>query len=254
MVHLMQRRKSPGDLIMSTVMDSRRFPRILAVMTAVIVAVHAATLVFEYGFGHDNLMGLRQLFDLDGERNVPAVFSTGILLWASALLCLIAARQKPGARAQAFLWAGLSLVFLYLAADEGFEIHERISKLVAGKGTPSELSVYSWETPYSICLVALGAFYSRFFFKLPRPTRIRFLTAALIYISGALGMEYVAARFVERYHTEQVLAYHVLAAIEETLEMVGTIWFIRALLMYIELEPGLRRVSATADRAIISTQ
>jgi hypothetical protein len=145
-------------------------------------------------------------------------------------------------------------VFLYLAADEGFEIHERISKLVAGKGTPPELSIYAWETPYSICLVALGAFYSGFFFKLPRATRIRFLTAALIYICGALGMEYVAERFVERYHTEQLLSYHVLAAIEETLEMVGTIWFIRALLMYIELEPGLRRVSATADRAIIPTQ
>ena len=79
----------------------RRVVALLWLAAAGIVAVHVTTLVFLWGYHHDNLFGLTQLFDVDGERNVPSFFSFSILMLAAALPVYIALHHRPGTRPRA---------------------------------------------------------------------------------------------------------------------------------------------------------
>lgn len=64
-----------------------------------------------------------RLFNLDGERNVPAVFSA--FLWLGvALLALLVGRASKGRLELA--WKLLAVLTLVLAADELVEVHEHL--------------------------------------------------------------------------------------------------------------------------------
>lgn len=215
-------------------MQFRKLATALVLAEALIVGVHLGTLVAAYGFGHDWLWGLNYLFDVDRERNVPAVFSYVLLLTAATLLALIAWKQPPGAKPRRILWAGLSAVVFYLSADEGFEIHERIgiatSRLLGG----GEMTNYAWLVPYALIGLVFVVVYRRFLADLPRHVRTQFLIAAAMYVVGAFGMEFLAGVYVKINHTERALGYDLLSTTEETLEMLGAIWFINALNVHLE--------------------
>ena len=217
---------------MSVLLPSRRIVATLALIAAGIMGVHLATLVLSYGFDRDNVLGLARLFDVDGEDNVPAIFSFGLLLFAAVLLSLITLQQPRGARPRRALWGGLAAVFFYLATDEGFELHERVSRSAARVLGAHELSYYAWIAPYALGALVFGVAYARFLGQLPRPIRIRFLAAGTVYVSGALGAELVGAAYVHHFHTEHALGYDIETAIEESLEMAGVILFIYALAKY----------------------
>ena len=57
------------------------------------------------------------------------------------------------------------------------------------------------------------------------------MIAATLYIGGAIGLELIGGRYSEL-HGED-LAYSMMTAVEESLELAGIIIFIRALLVYI---------------------
>jgi uncharacterized membrane protein YidH (DUF202 family) len=209
--------------------NSRRLVLLLGLFATAIMGVHLVTLIADYGFGRDHVFGLRDLFDVDRERNVPAAFSFILLLAASALLGLITYRHAPGAKPRAAYWAGLSLAFLCLAADEALEIHESVGAVVARVTDAGELTYYAWLLPYSVIALGFGIAYLRFLRQLPRITRARFLIAATIFAAGALGTEALAAVYVHFQHTEHTLAYDLLSALEEALEMTGLIYFIHVL-------------------------
>ena len=66
---------------------------------------------------------------------------------------------------------------------------------------------------------------------LPTKTRRLFVVAAIVYIVGVIGTELIAGWYVELYGRNN-LTYSFLAMLEETLEMIGIIVFIYALLDY----------------------
>jgi hypothetical protein len=226
-------------------LTTRRIVAILSVLTAGIVVIHITTLVFMWGFGHDNLYGLTALFDVDGEDNIPAFFSFSIMMYAVALIGFIAMHHRSAERPRTAYWTGLAVVFTYLAIDEGFEVHEHIAKTAAGWVGAHELSVYAWLVPYAIGGLAFLAVYARFLRQLPRIDALRILRAGMVYVAGAGVAETVGALYVHIYHTEHALGYDIETAVEESLEMVGVILFIYALLKYIE-------VHVTASNAVIA--
>jgi hypothetical protein len=239
---------APDQRIMSGE-SSRKLPFILAIAGAAIVGVHVCTLIAGYAMGRDTLFGITAMFDLDGERNVPAVFSTCLLLIAAWLLVTIARRQPRGVKPRALLWYGLSALFVYLAADEFLEVHERVGNLTAHAVGAKELTYYAWLIPYAVIALVFGILYLRFLTQLDRATRIRFLVSASFYVLGAMGAELIAGVYVHYYHTEQALGYDLLSALEETLEMTGVIWFIRALTLY----PQKNSAPMQQHRGAIST-
>lgn len=213
---------------------SRKLVTVLAAVAVIIVGVHLGTLIANYFLGHDNLFGMTMMFDVDRERNVPAVFSFLLLLIAAVLLAVIARKQPSGSKPSAALWAGLSAVFFYLMADEGFSVHEYIGSLVADALGGGKLTHYAWLIPYAIGGLVLGVIYLRFLRQLPRDTRKQFLIAGTIFVGGAFGTEILAGIYVYFQSTENTFAYDLLSALEETLEMTGVIWFICALMSHLE--------------------
>jgi hypothetical protein len=212
----------------------RRAAALLAFFAAGIVAVHVTTLVFMYGYHHDNVYGLTTLFDVDGERNIPSFFSFSIIMFAVGLLAYIAARQPRGAKPHRAYWVGLVLVFTYLAFDEGFELHERVARLAATWVHARELSVYAWLVPYGIGCLAFVIIYVRFLKQLSREDQLNILLAGIVYVAGAAGAEIIGALYVHVFHTEHARGYDIESAIEESLEMTGILLFIYALLKHIE--------------------
>lgn len=184
------------------------------------------------------------LFDLDGEGNIPAFYSSFMLLDCAGLLGLIAATQKQSRDFRQ--WRFLAFVFLYLAADELLSIHEIfiIPDLRDALHLPAAFD-HIWVIPGTILVGLLVFKYLGFLRRLPQETSRLFILAGLIYVGGALGMEFLSDVWLP-FPREDIFAWQFLTAIyaviiEEVLEMLGLLVFIYALLKYLKrLETRLR--------------
>ncbi|MFZ0280468.1 MAG: hypothetical protein WAL29_02365, partial [Bacteroidales bacterium] len=94
------------------------------------------------------------------------------------------------------------------------------------------LLYFTWVIPGIAIVIIVALFFLRFLFKLDTKTRINFLIAGTLYVGGAIGFELIGGRYVEL-HGQENLTYSTIATIEESLEMAGSIVFVRGLLIYI---------------------
>jgi hypothetical protein len=175
----------------------------------------------------------QRLFRLDGEANISAWYQSTALLLAAALLALIALSERRRSGRLALYWSGLALIFLYLSVDEEAIIHEMAIKPIRSAFHPTGLLYYGWIVPAGTCVLLFLLAYLRFLGQLPAATRLRFLVAGFIYVSGALGLEALSGLFVER-HGEQGLGYVLSFHAEEVCEMTGIVIFLHALLSYMQ--------------------
>jgi hypothetical protein len=79
--------------------------------------------------------------------------------------------------------------------------------------------------------VLLGLVYLKFLFRLPKKTMVNFIVAGVVYVGGALGVELIGGRYREMQGIN--FTYKMIATVEESLEMLGVVMFIRALLLYL---------------------
>ncbi|PSN13746.1 hypothetical protein C7293_14680 [filamentous cyanobacterium CCT1] len=171
------------------------------------------------------------LFSLDEELNIPAWYSSFMLLAASALLAVITATKR--ADRYFSYWKNLSLIFLFLSLDEAFSFHE-ILIIPALRETFNFLPIFfhTWVVFGIPVVIFLGFKYLRFFLNLPGRTRSLFLLAAALYVFGALGMEMVNG-LLRVYFGQFAVSTTAAIVLEELLEMAGTATFIYALLVYL---------------------
>ncbi|MTI21386.1 hypothetical protein E1176_10175 [Fulvivirga sp. RKSG066] len=73
--------------------------------------------------------------------------------------------------------------------------------------------------------------YIQFVFKLPKKTKKRIIIAAILFIGGAMGLEMLGGNHAYN-HGREGLTYAVLYTLEESLEMLGVIVLIYALLTF----------------------
>lgn len=195
--------------------------------------------------GHANLFGLIPLFDFNAELNIPTLYSSFALLVCSLLLLLITLKQREAKRPWVS-WAGLSLIFAFLSLDEVASIHERLTEPVRDSLNTSGLLFYAWVIPYFIAFVVLGVLYLNFFFRLPARTRFLFTVSAILFVTGAVGMELLGGWRAET-HGEANLIYCLMYTVEELLEMIGAATFIYALLGYMVHQFGEFRITVKAN-------
>ncbi|MEO0455647.1 MAG: hypothetical protein AAF152_03570 [Cyanobacteria bacterium P01_A01_bin.114] len=185
-----------------------------------------------YVLGHGELLGFIDLFDVDQEFNLPALYSTLNLLACSILLSVIAISKSQLRDRYAAHWKGLALIFLCLAIDEWMSFHERlILPLRSTFGISSGPLYFTWVIAGFVFLSIFLIAYFKFILALPKNIRWLFLTAGAIYISGVLGLE-IAGGWYASLPTEKEFTYHLFNACEEFLEMAGIVVFIYALLRY----------------------
>jgi hypothetical protein len=210
----------------------------LAVVAMLFVATNMGMQAFRILAHHEHVFGLAML-SLDGEFNLPSLFSTVLLLSASALLALIALLESRDKAPDTAKWVLLAMGFLAMGMDETLSIHERLIAPVRNLLGGQHLGIYyfAWVIPGIALAVALGMFFLPFMLRLPRKSAIAFAIAAAIYLGGALGVELVEGWWREG-HGHRNLLYHMLVSMEEGMEMVGAILFIHALLDYIARQHG----------------
>jgi|CXWL01.1.fsa_nt_gi hypothetical protein len=209
---------------------------ILVLLAVILIFASSAALFADYLTGHTSGIVRKavKLFYVDLELNVPTFFSTVLLLCTSAILGTICFLDTRWSRSRAVYWAVLSVGFLFMAFDEAVAVHERLIEPMRSVLGEENLGVvyYAWVVPASVLVLLLGSFFIRFLLNLPAKTRRHFLLAAILYVGGAIGLEFAEGSHAEIHGMDNVV-YIALATVEEFLEMLGIIVFIRALLRHL---------------------
>jgi hypothetical protein len=100
--------------------------------TALLAAAHAGALFARHVLGIGYLFGLIDLFDLNGEQNLPTLFSS-VLLLACSLALIVSGRLATRMRAA---WYALGVVFALLAISETAVLHEPLLFVLKGNVSP----------------------------------------------------------------------------------------------------------------------
>ena len=218
----------------SMVLSKKLVFNTLLIMACMLVIASVAGHVMKYIFGHPTVYGLVSLFDVSQEQNIPTLFSVLLLITSSILLSLIFFLHRKQVAGLKMYWATLAIGFVYMAIDEFTQLHENlgISFIPLIGDHSSGFLYYSWVIPAMALMIFLALFYSSFLFKLPKATRISFIIAGIIYLTGLLGIEMLGGSYHEL-HGKENLTYSLISTLEESLEMLGLILFIRALLDYL---------------------
>jgi hypothetical protein len=207
--------------------------RFLGVSIAGLLLIGIATQIAKYEYGHRNLLGLVHTFSLDGEGTAGAYFSS-VQLFIAALLLTVIAKVQRNSPKDARPWLVLALGFYFLSADEAIALHERLAQPMQelmGKGKLGLLYV-GWIVPAAIGAGVVGIYFLPFLFRLPLSTRRHFVAAAVLFLGGAVGVEAVEGRYVEE-HGMDNLGFSLYVFVEEGMEMIGILVFVRGLLRYL---------------------
>jgi len=221
---------------MNVKLSSHKIAWGLAKCAAALVLAHLVMQTLKFGFNLPEVYGLVQFFDLDGERNLPAIFSFGLFVIAAGILGLIAHDAAASTKKFSGRWAGLSVIFLWLSLDEILVMHEEWIAPLRSYFHTDGLLYYCWQLPYLIFLFVLLFIYFPFL-KVLAPVRRWIITAAVFYFIGVLGCESVSGLCHSLYGARgDLVIYMILTTVEESCEMAGVILFIYALLEYARLE------------------
>lgn len=214
--------------------SSKKASQILFIITSLLIIASVAGQVMKYIFGHPTVYGLVDLFNVNREQNIPTLFSVLLLITSSVLLSLIFYLHRKQVAGLKMYWATLAIGFVYMAIDEFTQLHESVGiSFIPLIGDHSHGFLYfSWVIPAMALMIFLAIFYTSFLFKLPKTTRINFIIAGIIYLTGLLGIEMLGGYYYEL-HAGENLTYSLITTLEESLEMLGLILFIRALLDYL---------------------
>ena len=177
------------------------------------------------------------MVDFDYEGNLPALYSMLAIILCSVVLFIIANAKRITRQPFGFQWEILGWIFLFLAFDEGLALHEEVGDFMERYITASGYLYFPWVIPYTGLVALLAAFYFRFLLHLPRPTMVRFIIAAGLFLTGAVGVEMISAHEADINDTTTI-TYSVLYTIEELCEMVAMVIFLWALLEYYAREFG----------------
>ena len=196
---------------------------------AALVTIHALSLFGYFELGRDHQLGLFRLFNLSEEGNIPTWFAATTLLLSAGLFAITWRTVRAAGERYARHWGFLALIFLFVAIDEAASIHELLILPVRAMLSAEGALYFAWVVPYGIAVVCFALVYARFMLAIPRRTALLLFAAAILFVSGALGMEMISP-WVYDWTGEVSLPMFVMLLIEETLEMLGVAILVYALL------------------------
>jgi hypothetical protein len=175
---------------------------------------------------------LHRLFDLNGEANIPTLFSSSLWLINAIVAYLIFFRHRSiGIFGYRYFYT-MIILFIFLAIDESAMIHEFIGAKITMIFQGSGFFFYPWVIFGIIFAFLTAAFFSYFMSKLRLKHALVLLLAGFVFVCGALGVEMIGAA-VESGSLARIpggLNWPTLIALEEFLEMCGPIILLYGLL------------------------
>ncbi|KAA3436782.1 hypothetical protein [Rufibacter hautae] len=180
------------------------------------------------------------MFDANGEKNIPTYFSFLNLALSAGLLFVIGKEVKESEKPRFYKrWYLLGLLFIFLALDELLMLHEVMGlPFIAlikyfNQGNDIALVRFTGFIPYFLVLIISSFYFLPWFLALPRKTMISFVLAGSMLVFGALGVEMIGELIIGVYG-KYSLPYKIATNLEESFEMLGIIFFIKALLNHLK--------------------
>lgn len=180
-------------------------------------------------FVHDRLLLIANRFDLDAESSVPAFVSSLNLIVCAILLYSISSTKRHVNDKQWKKWRILAIIFLLLALDESVSFHEIVSDSLT-------IVLHLGYNHYGTVVlgIILGAlvllYFKSFIFELPKQTRMLFILSGLVFVGGAIAVEGIGGYIVKL--TRDKTLNNLPVIVEESMEMLGIVLFLYALLNY----------------------
>lgn len=212
-------------------LSQRPFTRMQFGIITTILILSVSLYSYQDVFGNDYIARAFGAFGLK-ENSVSTWFSSFNLLLSSIFLFSI---YKDSRRCNEYVcryWLMLCILFLLLSLDEVAGFHERASGMrhLMGPIWPV-LKTHHWVLYGTIFTVIIFLIFIPFLIRLPRHTAFAFLLAGFVFVSGALGIEFIGAVMI---HTNFAhpgdLIYNLRRVLEEGCEMYGIAIFNCALL------------------------
>lgn len=238
------------------------FPNIgkfVSFLFSIALVIIACSIAVNAGVAHQLIANeniaerIKDFFNLDAEFNLPTVFSFFILNIASLMLFVIYKVHKANGEKMAYLWGILALGFFLIGIDEITVIHEKIA-LIVGKviGVESSARFYLWVLPYSLPIAYLAYLYFPFLKNLPFTHRRNFIIAGGMFVGGSFFTEILGA-WHQAYYGHDFI-HSLIFTLEEGLEIMGVIFFIKSLLLYWEKEMADLRINIHSSQVSTSKQ
>lgn len=197
--------------------------RRLLVAVAVVAALGLAVEVLHTRSHSDLVELLVAKLSLSYEANVPTWLSSSLLL-ACAVAAGAVARAAP---AWSRHWWGMCALAAWMSLDEAVELHEHLGGHFGTDG----ILYFDWVIPAAAIVVALVLVFWPFIRALAPATRKRLVVAGAIYVGGALVMELPLGWWTEQRGNDG-LGYALIDWVEETMEMVGVVLALVALVTH----------------------
>lgn len=205
----------------------------------VILILAGATLIMEGRVDTSTSDMLTRIFWVDLEQNVPTGLSFALIACASFLVMVTAWRQYSTVSPWRHHWVGLGILLLYIAFDEAARIHEMFNAPLESVTPDTGVFRFAWVLAGIVFVLAVGAIFLRFVFALPPRVRLLVIASGATFLSGALGMEMIAAASIDM--ADPWLTYRKATLLEEGLEMVGMLIFATAIVTLLcQDAPGTR--------------
>ena len=195
----------------------------LCAVIAGLVCVGAGVEWLDYRYDSPILTMLDRMFDLDRESNVPTWVASSLLLVAGFELFAVSRTSLPHVERFRGRWVLLGVLFLLLSLDESARLHERLGVVIAGSATEdtNPLLRNRWVIVYGLGLVPIAAVYIRFVLALPGRMGRLMVLAGVVYVGGALGLEFFESLVQGDGERTASAAMFVLTTAQEALEMLG---------------------------------
>jgi len=183
---------------------------------------------------HFEVSATLRLFDFDNEQNVPTIFNVLLLLLNSYVFYAIFTHEKKIKKPNGYKWALLSIIFLFMASDELFMLHERLVDPVKNYLDTTGALYFAWVIPMSVVVIIVALYFFRFYLSLSREIKIGIAIGMGLYLFGALGFEMVGGWWLTNFGDG--FGYKMITTVEESLEMIGLIYLIKTLFLYEEID------------------
>ncbi len=213
----------------------------LVVSIAIFTTIHLTlqyinTEYFNLSYG--NFYEVTNRFDFDDEASIPTWFAQALFLLLAMLAGLTSYLEKN--KRSRWVWTTLSVLAVLGSVDEVSTVHESglqsIHLLFFNENAPTLLA-NAWVVIVPLVLIIATLFLYFSYKVLPKPTVKLFVIGAVVYISGAVGVDIITSTLLE---STAFIEQGVFVAIEEVSELIGLTIMVFATSSYLESNYGKR--------------
>jgi hypothetical protein len=198
--------------------------KIAAVLGMVVILLVVANIVVNVGklAAGGDFYGVAPVFALNAEQNIPTFFAGCLLLMNAGLFGLTWRLFRQPGRPD-LGWLGFAVLFVFLAFDELFQVHEKLITPIRDTLQTSGLLYFAWVLAYGLAVAVIAALFVPRWWRLDRSIRWWLAASSAVYLIGAVGFEMVGGAVYESSGRQGGVLYSILYTVEETLEMVGLV-------------------------------